>query len=111
MQKPLYTMPEIIDWLNELDNPKQTIENQGYTLWPFYQKDLRLTNNFMEILIDDYLARAIISTRGYLDLPHNEEIAMRIPLKLPLDLIPENLIPFVKKTIANCSNKPIYFDN
>ena len=118
IQKPLYTMPEIIDWLNELDNPKQTIENQGYTLWPFYQKDLRLTNNFMEILIEpanrrhnDYLARAIISTRGYLDLPHSEEIAMRIPLKLPLDLTPENLIPFVVKTIANCSNKPIYFDN
>lgn len=32
MQKPLYTMPEIIDWLNELDNPKQTIEDQDYTL-------------------------------------------------------------------------------
>ena len=118
MQKPLYTMPEIIDWLNELNNPKQTIEDQGYTLWPFYQKDLRLTNNVMEILIEpanrrhnDYLARAIVSTRGYLDLPHSEEIAMRIPLKLPLELTPENLIPFVEKTIANCSNKPIYFDN
>lgn len=60
---------------------------------------------------DDYLARAIISTRGYLDLPHNEEIAIRIPLKLPLNLTPKNLIPFVEKTIANCSNKPIYFDN
>jgi len=73
---------------------------------------------YIEILIepanrrhDNYLARAIISIRGYLDLPHNEEIAMRIPLKLPLDLAPENLIPFVKKTIANCSNKPICFDN
>lgn len=118
MQKPLYTMPEIINWLNELDNPKQTIEDQGYTLYPFVERNIRLNNNVMEILIepanrrhDDYLARAIISTRGYLDLPHSEEIAMRIPLKLPLDLAPENLIPFVKKTIANCSNKPIYFDN
>lgn len=98
-------MPEIIDQLNELDNPKQTIEDQGYTLWPFFERNIRLTNNFMEILIEpanrrheDYLARAIISTHGY-------------PLKLPLDLTPENLIPFVEKPIANCSNKPIYFDN
>ena len=45
------------------------------------------------------------------ETPRNEEIAMRIPLKLPLNLAPENLIPFVEKTIANCSNKPIYFDN
>lgn len=71
----------------------------------------------MEVLIepanrrhDNYLAHAIISTRGYLDLPHSEEIAMRIPLKLPLNLAPENLILFVEKTIANCSNKPIYFE-
>lgn len=118
MQKPRYTMPEIIDWLNELDNPKQTIEDQSYTLYPFFERNIRLSNDVMEILIEpanrrhnDYLARAIISTRGYLDLPHSEEIAMRIPLKLPLDLAPENLIPFVEKTIANCSNKPIYFDN
>lgn len=118
MQKPLYTMSDIIDWLNQLDNPKQTIEDQGYTLYPFFERNIRLSNDVMEILIEptnrrhnDYLARAIISTRGYLDLPHNEEIAMRIPLKLPLDLTPENLIPFVEKTMANCSNKPIYFDN
>lgn len=52
MQKPLYTMPEIIDRLNELDNPKQTIEDQGYTLWPFYQKNLRLSNNVMKILLN-----------------------------------------------------------
>lgn len=45
------------------------------------------------------------------ETPRNEEIAMQIPLKLPLNLAPENLIPFVEKTIANCSNKPIYFDN
>ena len=118
MQKPLYTIPEIIDLLNELDNPKQTIEDQGYTLYPFFERNIRLNNNVMGILIepanrrhDDYLTRAIISTRGYLDLPHNEEITMQIPLKLPLDLAPENLIPFIEKTIANCSNKPIYFDN
>lgn len=118
MQKPLYTMPEIIDWLNELNNLKQTIEDQGYTLYPFFERNIRLSNNVMKILIeptnrhhDDYLARAIVSTRGYLDLPHSEEITMRIPLKLPLDLAPENLIPFVEKTIANCSNKPIYFDH
>ena len=111
-------MPEIIDWLNELNNLKQTIEDQGYTLYPFFERNIRLSNNIMEILIepanrrhDNYLARAIINTRGYLDLPHNEEIAMRIPLKLPLNLTPENLIPFVEKTIATCSNKPIYFDN
>ena len=118
MQKPLYTMSDVIDWLNELDDPKQTINDQGYNLWPFYQKDLHLTNNIMEILIEpanrrhnDYLARAIISTRGYLDLPHSEEIAMRIPLKLPLDLAPENLIPFVEKTMANYSGNRVYFDN
>ena len=118
MQKPLYTMPEIIDWLNELDNPKQTIEDQGYTLYPFFERNIHLSSNVMKILIEpanrrhnDYLARAIVSTHGYLDLPHSEEIAMRIPLKLPLDLAPESLIPFIEKTIANCSNKPICFDN
>lgn len=45
------------------------------------------------------------------ETPHSEEIAMRIPLKLPFDLAPENLIPFVEKTMANCSNKPIYFNH
>lgn len=118
MQKPLYTMPEIIDWLNKLDNPKQTIEDQGYTLWPFFQKDLHLNNNIMDILIEpadrrhnDYLAHAIISTRGYLDIPHSEDIAIRIPIKLPLKLTPENLIPFVEKTMTNYSGNRIYFDN
>lgn len=52
MQKPLYTMPEIIDWLNELNNPKQTIEDQGYTLYPFFERNIRLNNNVMEILIE-----------------------------------------------------------
>lgn len=52
MQKPLYTMPEIIDWLNELDNPKQTIEDQGYTLYPFFERNIRLSNDVMEILLN-----------------------------------------------------------
>lgn len=35
MQKPLY----------ELNNPKQTIEDQGYTLYPFFERNIRLSNN------------------------------------------------------------------
>lgn len=118
MQKPLRNITDIIDWFNELDNPKQTIDDQGYTLWPFFQTNFRLTNNVMGILIepvdqrhDDHLALAIISTRGYLDVPGSENITVKIPIKLPLDLTADKLIPFIEKTIANYSSKPLYFDS
>ena len=117
MQKPLQNNNDIIDYFNELDDPKQTIKDQGYTLWPFFQTDFRLTNNVMEILIepvnqryDDYLARAIVSTRGYLDVPGSKNIAVKIPIKLPLDLTADKLIPFIEKTLANYSEKPLYLD-
>lgn len=117
MQEPLQNNDDIIDYFNELDDPKQTIEDQGYTLWPFFQTNFRLTNNVMEILIepvnqryDDHLALAIVSTRGYLDVPGSEDIAVRIPIKLPLDLTADKLIPFIEKTLANYSKKSLYLE-
>lgn len=117
MQESLRSTVDIINWFNKLENPKQTIDDQGYTLWPYYQTNLCLSNDAMNILIepvkqhhDDYLALAIVSTRGYLDVPGSKDITIKIPIKLPLDLTPDKLIPFIEKTIANYSSKPIYFD-
>ena len=116
MQKALTTMEELVNWFNQLDNPVQAITCHGYKMSPFVSNCVIIFNDRMSITVEpteyyrkDQLAKATVETLGYLDVPHSKEIAVKIPITLPLDLTPENLMPFIEKTISDYSGNIIDF--
>lgn len=116
MQKALTTMEELVNWFNQLDNPVQAVTCHGYKMSPLVNDCVIIFNDRMSITVEpteyyrkDQLAKATVETLGYLDVPHSEEIAVKIPIALPLDLTPENLMPFIEKTISDYSGNTIDF--
>lgn len=116
MQKALTTMEELIGWFNQLDNPVQAVTCHGYKMSPLVHDRVIISNDHMSITVEptkyyrkEQLAKATVDTLGYLDTPHGVEIAVKIPIKLPLDLTPENLMPFIEKTISDYSGNIIDF--
>lgn len=120
MQKALTTMQELVDWFNQLDNPVLAITCHGYKMSPLVNDCVIISNDYMSITVEptkyyrkDQLAKATIDTCGYLDVPHTPTItvAVQFPIALPLDLTPENLIPFIEKTVTKYSGNIIDFED
>lgn len=116
MQKALTTMEELVDWFNQLDNPVQAVTCHGYKMSPLVHDRVIISSDYMSITVEptkphrkDQLAKATVDTLGHLDVPHSQEIAVKIPIALPLDLTPENLMPFIEKTISDYSGNIIDF--
>lgn len=118
MQKALTTMEELVNWFNQLDNPVLAITCHGYKMSPLVNDRVIISNDRMSITVEptkyyrkDQLAKASIDTCGYLDVPHSPTItvAVQFPIALPLDLTPENLIPFIEKTVRDYSGNTIDF--
>ena len=118
MQKALTTMQELVDWFNQLDNPVLAITLHGYKMSPLVNDRVIISNDHMSITVEptkyhrkDQLAKATIDTYGYLDIPHTPTItvAVQFSIALPLELTPENLIPFIEKTVRDYSGNTIDF--
>lgn len=119
MQKALTTMQELVDWFNQLDNPVLAITLRGYKMSPLVNDRVIISNDHMSITVEptkyyrkDQLAKATIDTCGYLDVPHSPTItvAVQFSIALPLELTPENLIPFIEKTVTEYSGNIIDFE-
>lgn len=117
MQKALINMQELVDWFNQLDNPIDTMAFQGYKMSHRVCDCVIISNDNLTITVEpteyhrkDQLAKAHISTRGYIDAPHSPTVTIQFPIKLPLDLTPENLIPFIEKTVTEYSGNIIDFE-
>lgn len=119
MQKALTTMQELVNWFNQLDNPVQAVTCHGYKMSPLVSDCVIISNDHMSITVEptkyyrkDRLAKATIDTCGYLDVPHSPTItvAVQFSIALPLELTPENLIPFIEKTATEYSGNIIDFE-
>ena len=118
MQKALTTMQELVDWFNQLDNPVLAATCHGYKMSPLVNDRVIISNDHMSITVEptkyyrkDQLAKATIDTCGCLDVPHSPTItvAVQFSITLPLELTPENLIPFIEKTVRDYSGNTIDF--
>ena len=118
MQKALTTMKELVDWFNQLENPVRAITCHGYKMSPLVDDRVIISSDHMSITVEptkyyrkDQLAKATIDTCGYLDVPHTPTItvAVQFSIALPLELTPENLIPFIEKTVRDYSGNAIDF--
>lgn len=120
MQKALTTMEELVNWFNQLDNPVQAVTCHGYKMSPLVSDCVIIFNDRMSITVEptkyyrkDQLAKATIDTCGYLDVPHSPTVtvAVQFSIALPLELTPENLIPFIEKTVTEYSGNIIDFES